>query len=246
MLALFAAMPVEAGDLIDQLKAAPPLPGGFPRFSGRLAGRPVELVLTGPGKANAAAAAASCLASQRPDAILQFGCGGAYPQAALNIGDLALATCEILLDEGSDSPEGFLDFEDLGLPLVERPAAPLYNRFDFDSALVDELYDGLRSFAADNGISCGKGPFVTVSTCTGTDEQARQRWQDSLAVCENMEGAALALVAARFGVPMVELRGISNIAARRQRDEWDIPGACRNVRKALRHLLARWPGETHG
>ncbi|RME37816.1 MAG: hypothetical protein D6794_06385, partial [Deltaproteobacteria bacterium] len=111
MIALFAAMPVEAAELTDLLAPSPPLPGGFPRYRGRIADKEVELVLTGPGKVNAAAAGGIYLSATQPDLVLQFGCGGAYPQAALQPGDLALASCEILLDEGSDSPDGFLDFE---------------------------------------------------------------------------------------------------------------------------------------
>ena len=42
------------------------------------------------------------------------------------------------------------------------------------------------------------------------------------AVCENMEGAAVALVALRYGIPCLEIRGISNLVEDRDMSRWDI------------------------
>ncbi len=240
MIVLFAAMSVEARQLAEELNPAGTLPGRFPLFHGRLAGRPVELVLTGPGKANAAAAAACYLAGRRPEACLLFGCGGAYAGSGLRIGDLALAEAEVLLDEGSDAPEGFLDLQRLGLPLLEDP--PLFNRIPLDDRLFRQARKRLMDLVATDGRGFAGGTFVTVSTCTGTDRQGQARAAASGGICENMEGGALALVARRFGVPLLELRGISNLAARRQRQNWDLPKAVAIAQQAVRHLLATWPG----
>jgi futalosine hydrolase len=57
-----------------------------------------------------------------------------------------------------------------------------------------------------------------------------------------MEGAASALVAVRFDIPFLELRGISNRAGNRNRQEWDLAGACRIAELALLALLPDWPG----
>ncbi|TYO99203.1 futalosine hydrolase [Geothermobacter ehrlichii] len=242
MIALFAAMEFEARQLTGRLTPAGTLPGRFPLYRGRLAGRRVELVLTGPGKANAAAAAASYLASSAANACLLFGCGGAYAGSGLQIGDLALAESEILLDEGSDSPDGFLDLRQLGLPLLpEEP--PLFNRIPLDDRLFRFGRERLRPFAAKTGRAFAGGPFVTVSTCTGTDRQGETRARASDGICENMEGGALALTARRYRIPLLELRGISNLAGRRERQNWDLPKAMEIAQQAVLHLLETWPGD---
>ena len=57
------------------------------------------------------------------------------------------------------------------------------------------------------------------------------------ALCENMEGAAAAHLCALYGVDFVEVRAISNIAARRDRDAWELPLACSRAQEAVLFLL---------
>jgi futalosine hydrolase len=42
------------------------------------------------------------------------------------------------------------------------------------------------------------------------------------AICENMEGAALARVSQEFGIPFLELRAISNMVENRDQSAWQI------------------------
>jgi futalosine hydrolase len=55
----------------------------------------------------------------------------------------------------------------------------------------------------------------TVNTCTGTEETGRRRESLTGAGFESMEGAAAALAGAELGIPVCELRAISNIASTR-------------------------------
>ncbi|ORJ62051.1 futalosine hydrolase [Geothermobacter hydrogeniphilus] len=240
MLALIAATSFETRLLRTRLQKSDPLPGRFPLFHGQLDGQEILLTHSGVGKANAAACTAILLSHRKPRALLNLGCAGAYPDCGLRIGDLALADGDILADEGSDSPAGFLGMEELGLPLLRRPEGDLFNRMPTDPELFRNAESLLRAWASEQDIGFATGPFASVSTCTGTDQQGRQRQQGG-AICENMEGAAIALTAARFGCPLLELRGISNLAARRDPDQWDIPAACRNAERAILHLLRHWP-----
>jgi futalosine hydrolase len=54
------------------------------------------------------------------------------------------------------------------------------------------------------------------------------------AICENMEGAAVAHVALMHGVNCLEVRGISNMVENRNLDTWDITMA---VEVAQRFIL---------
>ena len=56
--------------------------------------------------------------------------------------------------------------------------------------------------------------------------------------CKN-EGAAVAHICARYGVPMIEIRGISNLTGERDMKKWNIPLAVSNCNKAVSELVRR-------
>ncbi|GFP22067.1 futalosine hydrolase [Candidatus Hakubella thermalkaliphila] len=93
----------------------------------------------------------------------------------------------------------------------------------------------------DRGVIAESGTFVTVSTSTGTSKRAREierRFSTSGgAICENMEGAAVAHVCTMYGIPMLEIRGISNIVEDRDKSKWDIKKAAENCQKIMLALV---------
>jgi len=73
---------------------------------------------------------------------------------------------------------------------------------------------------------------LTVSACTGTRKRAIELEHRFGAICENMEGAAIAHICTLYGVPVIEMRGISNIVEDRDRSKWNITLAAENCQKA--------------
>jgi futalosine hydrolase len=53
-----------------------------------------------------------------------------------------------------------------------------------------------------------------------------------------MEGAAVAQIAALYGIPMLEVRGISNMVEDRDLRRWDKKTASLNCQKAVLELTA--------
>lgn len=189
----------------------------------RLAGtRPsVTVVRTGVGAVNAAHAVTLFLARERPDAIVVCGIGGAYPGSGLALGDVVCAESECYGDLGATSPAGFLDMEALGLPVIDA-AAPIYN------VLPMQVFPAPR-----------RVPFVTMSSCTGTDAAARAIEARTGGAVESMEGAAVAHVAHLHGVPVGELRGISNIVSDRDTRAWRMHEAAVAAQEALIAWIVR-------
>lgn len=180
----------------------------------RVAGRSIEVVVTGVGPVNAAIGATRAL-SISPKLVVSFGIGGAYPGSGLQPGDVACAVSDMFVDLGAESPDGFLDMEALGIPVMNGDT-PLFNRLPVD----------IRPLAT-------AVPFVTCSTCTGTDQTATERSTRTGGAVESMEGAAIVQAAHLAHVPVAEIRGISNIAARRNRATWKIREALTSARLAL-------------
>jgi futalosine hydrolase len=234
MIALLAAVPLESELLRRALAPCQVVRcHGYDLYCGSLAGRPVTLLHVGVGKANAAAAATALLAAERPEAVIVFGCCGAYPGSGLGVGDLALATEEVYGDEGVLAPQGFVDMAALGFPLAERKGVRFFDRFPVDPLLLHQARPALERVAAASGRQWAEGAFVTVSTCSGTAAAAAELVRRTGGLCENMEGAAAAQVCARHGVPFVEIRGISNRVEDRDLSRWDLKAGAEIAQRAV-------------
>jgi futalosine hydrolase len=105
------------------------------------------------------------------------------------------------------------------------------------------LHRSLQSLGAHRKSGQGKihvGSFITLSTCTGTTARAKELEERCHGLCENMEGAAVAQVAALHGIPWLEVRGISNIVEDRDLTKWDIPKAAGAAQQAVQHIVEDW------
>ena len=169
---------------------------GFPAEVG---GRALARVVTGVGPVNAAFGLTRFLSENQARGVVVCGVGGAYPGSRLDVGDVVCADSETYGDLGADSPDGFLDMQALRFPVIPGEQ-PLFNRLPLDL------------FPAK-----GRVPFVTCTTCTGTAAQAEILVRRTGGAVESMEGAAIVHVARLMGVPVGEVRGISNTVGNRDR-----------------------------
>ncbi|NOZ25856.1 MAG: futalosine hydrolase [Nitrospirae bacterium] len=220
--------------------------GGLVFFSGLLSGRRVVLTASGVGKTNAAHAATLLIEKFRPAMIVNFGVGGAYPGTGAGVCGIAVADSEIYGDEGVVTRDGFKDMRDMGMALVQAPPGSdvgagrrrrrIYNRIPIQPVPVRKAYSALKRLS----FSPLKGPFVTVSTVTGTAARAAELQAMYGAVCENMEGASVAHVCVLHRVPFLEIRGMSNLAGERDKRRWRLKEAAVECQRAVMGVLGRW------
>lgn len=208
---LAAAAPAEVRALLGG--EAPPEPGHWVPRDGD-----VLVLRTGVGKAAAAEAVARTLAARSAGCVLSVGVCGSLPgPSAPAIRSAVLATRSVMGDEGLAGPAGFTPLAEMGFPVAPDGT----DGFDADPALL----------AALRPLAEAAGPIATVSCCSGRDDLALDLARRSACIAEAMEGAAVALAAARAGVPFAELRVVSNTTGDRPAQRWDLPGA-------LAHLAA--------
>jgi futalosine hydrolase len=186
----------------------------------------LPVLVTGVGAVNAACALTRYLERQGVEresvrAIISCGIGGGYPDAGFPLASAVWAESECYGDLGAASDGGFLDMRALGFPLIAGPE-PVYNR-------LPVTIRPCRTSA----------PFVTVNTCTGDDAAARAIAARTGGGVENMEGAAIAHVAALYAIPAGEVRGISNFVGKRDRSMWRVKEAAAAAQQAL---LDAWRG----
>jgi futalosine hydrolase len=180
-----------------------------------------ELVVTGVGKAHAAAGTARVLDASRHGLLLSVGIAGGYPPCQpLEV--VSSSAC-VLADEGVAREACFDDLAKLGFPPFPGGMA---------LAVSPRVQSALQPFASI------VGPIATVSTCSGTDALSREIAARTGAVAEAMEGAAVALVASRLGVDFGELRVISNTTGRRERQVWKVREALAKLSEVIGGLLA--------
>ncbi|MDQ0600898.1 futalosine hydrolase [Streptomyces canus] len=170
-------------------------------------GAPVDVVAVGVGPARAAAATATALAGTPYGLVVSAGIAGGFPPEA-PVGSLVVADEITAADLGAETAEGFVPVTELGFGTVtHRPPEAL-----------------VRDAVAATGAR--RGAVLTVSTVTGTAARAAAlRERHPTALAEAMEGFGVAEAAALHGVPVLEVRAVSNPVGPRDRAAWRIPDA---------------------
>ncbi|MFJ3963027.1 futalosine hydrolase [Streptomyces sp. NPDC090036] len=205
------------------------LPGGYLIHRRDLPGIALDVLVAGVGPAAAAAAAATALALAEYSLVVSAGIGGGFAPAA-PLGSLVVADAIVAADLGAETSDGFLDVAELGFGhSVHLPPAEL-------AARAAEATGALLA------------PVLTVSTVTGTAERAAVlAARHPMAGAEAMEGFGVAEAAAAHGLPVLEIRAVSNAVGPRDRAAWRIGDALTALTDGFRVLgpvLANW-GERH-
>lgn len=208
------------------------LPGAGP---GGTSTGTADLLAAGVGPAAAAAGAsaaltATTLAGEPYDLVVSAGIGGGFADRA-PVGSVVVAETIVAADLGAElpgQPAGFLPVTDLGFGTSEhRPPAAL-------SAAVARAARGVHA------------PVLTVSTVTGSAERAAVlASRHPGAAAEAMEGFGVAEAAAVHGLPVLEIRGVSNPVGPRDRGSWDVAAALAAVERAsgaAGAVLGAWKG----
>lgn len=219
---LAVAAPVEARAVLDALVPnKPPVPALWEIVP--VVGA-IDLLHTGVSKANAAGALAMVLGQGRHNAVVNLGIAGALPQdRPMRVTETIVADRCVFGDEGILTPEGYRDVASIGFPITPDGGSAIA----CDGRLVE-------AFAP---LTTRVGAIATVSTCSASDALAADIARRTGALAETMEGAAMALVAARMGVAYAEVRAISNLTGDRGAQAWDIAGALSALRAVVRDAL---------
>lgn len=243
--AILSSMPFESERVLAVIKKVRTVKvAGKTIYRGQLSGHDVLLLNSGLGKVNAAHSA-TCLIENYPvKCVINIGVGGSYPGSGLNIGDVAIALKEIYGDEGVITSKGWGSLKKIGIPLVLDGKKKYFNEFLLDKELFKKIKDRIPPNPPLKKGGWGdflikSGPFITVSAATGTLKRAIELEKRFDAICENMEGAAIAQICTIYKIPMLEIRGISNMAGERDKRKWDLGIASENCQELLLKLLCQ-------
>ncbi len=220
-----AVMPIG----LPGLAASPGRPGTGPRARAR--GSHLFAV-TGVGIPMTLARLMPLASAIRPELIVNLGIAGAYPETDVAIGYVVTGSHESFGDIGVELP-GLDPFA----PVSGFPWADPEYRQPMDLAVAayprsQDLFPGSRTLPFPIRMARG----CTVNRCTGLEATGRRRRDAFGAEFESMEGAAAVLAGMETGIPVCEVRAISNLASTRDmRPE--------NIARALGNLgvyISRW------
>ena len=187
------------------------------------------MVRSGAGMANAAAATALAIERYSPERIYNAGVCGVYADGQDLLGTAAAGTAAVFADAGVASHAAFLSLEALHLPLAQtNRRAAVFNIITL----------------SDNGVprEIARSTFLTVAAASGDArwaEQLKSRFavDSTQLICEDMESAAVGLLALKASIPCTVVRGISNQCGERDYGKWKLTEAARAAQQVLLRCL---------
>ncbi|MDI2131237.1 futalosine hydrolase [Yinghuangia seranimata] len=190
----------------------------------------VDVLAVGVGPAAAAAGTAAALSLAPYDVVVSAGIAGGFAGVA-PVGTFVVANRVVAADLGAETAEGFTPIDELGFGTAS---------FDTDEALAERAVEAAARVLSHVAV----GPVLTVSTVTGTAARAAELIaRHPGAAAEAMEGFGVATAADAAGLPVLELRAVSNPVGPRDRAAWRIPEALAALRTGFDAVLPALRGE---
>jgi futalosine hydrolase len=190
------------------------------REGGQASGRPsnhIDILTTGVGMVATAARTARALALTRYDVAVNFGVCGSFDRA-LAPGCVVHVVSDRIAELGAENDEGFMTIDELRLPA--EPA------FVNAAPPASETLRGLPQVSG-----------LTVNTVHGNERSIAAVVRRFAPQVESMEGAAFMYACLINNVPFAQVRAVSNIVEKRNRQAWNLDEAIANLGRTAVAIL---------
>jgi futalosine hydrolase len=182
--------------------------------------RVIDVLTTGVGMVATAAWTSRALAQSAYDVAFNFGLCGSFDRS-LSLATVVHIVTDRIAELGAEDDAAFLTLEDLELP--------------GEHVFVNEAPPANAALA-----SLRRAASITVNTVHGNErsiEAVVERFHPDV---ESMEGAAFMYTCLMHRVPFAQVRAVSNIVERRNREAWNIAEAigalCRQATEILQNV----------
>ena len=188
----------------------------FPVLGKNIGDHHLSVLISGVGMVATAFALGNLLNSKSFDLAVNAGIAGSFDPAILP-GDLCRVSEDILAEFGAEDGKAFLKAETIGLGKSQFSASPISGF---------RVYDQLQEVKS-----------VTVNKVHGNEESITEFVSRFKPQIESMEGAAFFYACEQAGIPGIQIRSISNIVERRNKENWQIGLAIKNLNDTLIQLF---------
>lgn len=187
-----------------------------------------DVLITGVGIAATVYQLTKTLQRNSYDLAINAGIAGSFSRD-LPTGEVVQVVSDGFADLGAEDGEEFLDIFQLGL--AKAGAFPFQNGM---------LHNDFRV----KGLPETRG--ITVNTVHGEETHIGKTLSRFPAGTESMEGAGFFYVCMSEGLRCLQLRAISNYVEKRNRENWNIPLAVKNLNEALTRLVVLYSRQGAG
>jgi futalosine hydrolase len=171
-----------------------------------------EVLITGVGMVATAFALGKHLSSNKYDLVVNLGIAGSFDRN-IALGDIVEITEDTFAELGAEDDTNFLPIADMGFGEAtfypSKKLADLYNLF--------------------NTFNLKQATAITVNTVHGNEESIKKVTGRLNPQMESMEGAAFFYACKQMGVPCLQIRAVSNYVEKRNRANWNIGLAIKNL-----------------
>lgn len=172
---------------------------------------PVDILITGVGMVATAYSLTKRIKETSYDLLLNVGIAGSFSKD-IPLGEVVRVKEDSFSELGAQDDDQFLTLTDLGLgefQYLENVEAALANN------------SPIKTLSTVNGI--------TVNKVHGKDSSIQSVIKQFSPDVESMEGAAVFYVAQQEKIQAMQIRAISNQVEKRNKDNWNIPLAIKNL-----------------
>lgn len=176
----------------------------------------IDVLIPGVGMTCTAYWLGKTLTSKLYDSAINVGLAGSFTDT-INIGDVVNITSDQISELGAEDGESFLSLIDMDLIMDEDFTlnnGEMKNTICIDNPTIDSLQ---------------KVKAITVNTTHGDDESIKKVKDLFNPQVESMEGAAFFYACLLEGISCAQIRSVSNKVEKRNKDNWDIPLAVKNL-----------------
>ena len=175
-------------------------------------GHHVDVLVTGVGMVATATWVSRTFAHVRYDLALNLGVCGSFDRALVP-GTVVHVVSDRLAELGAEDGDAFLTIHEM--QLLDENAPPFTQGQLVNAAPpVNHVLAGLPSVAG-----------ITVSTVHGNEQSIACVTRRCAPQVESMEGAAFMYACLVHAIPFAQVRGVSNLVERRNRNAWTLPEA---------------------
>lgn len=185
----------------------------------------IHILITGMGMLSTAANLAIYATQNERDLFINAGIAGAFDRN-ISIGTVLFVESETYGDFGVEDGDEFADFFDLGF-LDKKEDAFQYGK--------KEAIGEIKNHPIIKNLK--KVNSITVNKVHGNPKTIESLLKKYLPDIENMEGLAFYYVCYLLQKDCIEIRSISNYVEKRNKENWDIKGAIKNLNQTLFDLL---------
>ncbi len=184
----------------------------------------IDILISGIGILHTSYTLMDYLMDHRPDFWIQAGIGGAFDQG-LAIGNVYAIESEILVDFGAQEKDGRI-IDPFELEWFQPNDFPYENKILKCHHISDDLSTQIAS-------------GMTTMHSHGLVASIQELKNTNHGQVENMEGAAFFYISLRESLPFLSLRSISNKVEERNKENWNINLAIKNLNDFLIGFLIR-------